>query len=112
VTGEIYAKFLPQFTELARDRLQRAYEACAQPDEPTLTAVARELHAIAGEAGLLGLAAIVPIARNAEEHAKRLRDGRAGEDHAGAFVGALDELRAALDALAALAAPGAPKPGA
>ncbi len=109
MTSELYAKFLPQFTELARDRVQRAYEASARPDEPTLTVVARELHTIAGEAGLLGLAAIVPIARNAEEHAKRLRDDRAGADQAGAFVGALDELRAALDALAAS---GAPKHGA
>ncbi len=100
--NELHAKFLPQFTELARDRMQRAYEASARPDEPTLTTVMRELHAIAGEAGLLGLASIVPVARNAEEHAKRLRDRRAGADvDAGAFVGALDELRTALEALGA-----------
>ena len=99
---ELYAKFLPQFAALARDRMQRAYEASAQPapDGPTMTNVMRDLHSIAGEAGLLGLASIVPIARNAEDHAKRLRDGHADAD-AGAFVGALDELKVAIDAVGA-----------
>jgi HPt (histidine-containing phosphotransfer) domain-containing protein len=99
---ELYAKFLPQFTELARDRMRRAYDAAARPDEPTLTAVMRDLHGIAGEAGLLGLARIVPVARNAEEHAKRLRDGR-GE--AEAFLVALRELGTALEAVGATGMP-------
>lgn len=103
---ELYAKFLPQFTELARGRVQRAYEACERPDAPTLTLVMRELHAIAGEAGLLGLASIVPIARNAEEQAKRLRDGHGGGvPDAAAFVGALDALSSALDAVGASSKP-------
>jgi chemotaxis protein histidine kinase CheA len=101
---ELYAKFLPQFAQLARDRMQRAYEASARPDAPTLTTVMRDLHSIAGEAGLLGLSSIVPIARNAEEHAKRLRDDRT-EAGAGAFVGALDELKTAIDALGAASKP-------
>jgi len=97
---ELYAKFLPQFLELARERMQRAYEAAARPDGPTLTTVMRDLHGIAGEAGLLGMAHLVPISRNAEEHAKRLRDAGPGAD-AGALVGALDELRAAIEAIGA-----------
>jgi HPt (histidine-containing phosphotransfer) domain-containing protein len=101
---ELYAKFLPQFTELARERMQRAYAAAAQPDGPTLTVVMRDLHAIAGEAGLLGLARLVPIARAAEEHAKRLRDGDPGTD-AGSFLGALNELGSALEALGASSKP-------
>jgi HPt (histidine-containing phosphotransfer) domain-containing protein len=101
---ELYKKFLPQFTDLARDRMRRAYEAAAKPDEPTLTAVMRDLHGIAGEAGLLGLARIVPVARNAEEHAKRLRDGR-GEVEVAAFRGALRELGAALESVGATGMP-------
>jgi two-component system chemotaxis sensor kinase CheA len=109
---ELYAKFLPQFTQLAKDRMQRAYEAFkdARPDAPTLTNVMRDLHSIAGEAGLLGLSALVPLARTAEEHAKKLRDGPATEAEAetGAFIGALDELMRALDAVGG----GKPKAGA
>ena len=103
---EIYAKFLPQFTELAKERMARAYKASATPDSASMAAVMRELHAIAGEAGLLGLSSIVPLARTAEEHAKRLRDGgpEAAAD-TGAFIGALDELSRALDAIAATRKP-------
>jgi HPt (histidine-containing phosphotransfer) domain-containing protein len=98
---ELYAKFLPQFRELARQRMARARSALtAQLDPPAMTAVMRELHGIAGEAGLLGLAEIVPIARAAEERAKQLRDGPAGAD-VGAFTQALDDLGNALDALGA-----------
>jgi HPt (histidine-containing phosphotransfer) domain-containing protein len=101
---ELYAKFLPQFTELARERMQRAHAAAAQPDVPALTVVMRDLHAIAGEAGLLGLARLVPIARAAEEQAKRLRDAHPGTD-AGSFIGALNELESALAALGAASKP-------
>ena len=96
---ELFAKFLPQFTELARDRMKRAYAAAASPpDEPTLTAVMRDLHGIAGEAGLLGLAQVVPVARSAEAHARMLRDGGC---EAAAFLGALRELGVALEAIGA-----------
>jgi HPt (histidine-containing phosphotransfer) domain-containing protein len=94
---ELHARFLPQFLALARERMRRARAAAARPDAPALTAVMRELHAIAGEAGLLGLTAIVPIARGAEEQAKHLRDGRPGAD-LGAFASALDDLGHAIDA--------------
>ena len=101
---ELYAKFVPQFLELARERMQRAYEAAAKPEGPALTVVIRDLHGIAGEAGLLGLAHLIPIARNAEEHAKRLRDAP-GADAASAFVGALNELGAALETVGASSKP-------
>jgi HPt (histidine-containing phosphotransfer) domain-containing protein len=103
---ELYAKFLPQFVELARQRMRRARDAAAHPDAPALTAVMRELHAIAGEAGLLGLASIVPIARGAEERAKQLRDGRDGADP-DAFASALDDLGHAIEAASA-SQPGPP----
>jgi HPt (histidine-containing phosphotransfer) domain-containing protein len=99
---DLYAKFLPQFTALARDRMQRAYEAAERPEGAALTAVMRDLHGIAGEAGLLGLAQIVPVARAAEDHAKRLRDGHSGAD---AFLTALNELGSALEAIAPPAKP-------
>jgi len=100
---ELYAKFLPQFVELARERLQRAAAVArtvAQQDEATLTAVVRDLHAIAGEAGLLGMVLLVPLARSAEDHAKRLRDRHAEAD-ATALLGALKELEQAVEVVSA-----------
>jgi HPt (histidine-containing phosphotransfer) domain-containing protein len=105
---DLFAKFLPQFTDLARERIQRAQEASAHPDATTMTAVMRELHSIAGEAGLLGVASLVPIARHAEEQAKRLRDHPDAAD-TGPFVGALDELRRAIDAVGASLKPAVDK---
>jgi HPt (histidine-containing phosphotransfer) domain-containing protein len=103
---ELYAKFLPQFLELARERMQRAYATAARPESAALTVVVRDLHGIAGEAGLLGLAKIVPLARSAEDQAKRLRDGGAGEGaDTKALVSALDELRGALESLGLPAKP-------
>lgn len=103
---ELYAKFLPQFLELARERMKRAYETAGQPEGAALTVMVRDLHGIAGEAGLLGLAPLVPLARRAEEQAKRLRDAGAspGAD-TGELVAALDALRAAIDALGPPAPP-------
>ena len=98
---ELYARFMPQFLALARERMQRAREAAARPaDGPPMTEIVRDLHSIAGEAGLLGLPHLVPLARSAEEQAKRLRDGPPDTDTAG-LVGALDELGAAIDAVGA-----------
>jgi HPt (histidine-containing phosphotransfer) domain-containing protein len=99
---ELYAKFVPQFIQLARERMQRAYATAARPDHAGLVTAMRDLHGIAGEGGLLGLAHIVPLARNAEEHAKEIRD--AGADPS-AFLGALDELRAEIDKIAATIKP-------
>jgi HPt (histidine-containing phosphotransfer) domain-containing protein len=103
---ELYAKFLPQFIQLARERMQRAYATAARPDHAGLVTAMRDLHGIAGEGGLLGLAHIVPLARDAEEQAKEMRDAGAGADaDSSAFLGALDQLRAEIDKIAATIKP-------
>jgi HPt (histidine-containing phosphotransfer) domain-containing protein len=102
---ELYAKFLPQFVQLARERMQRAYETAARPDNAGLVTAIRDLHGIAGEGGLLGLSHIVPLARNGEEAAKAVRDAGAAGADTSAFLAALDELRAAVDAIAATIKP-------
>lgn len=96
---ELYAKFLPQFLELARERMKRAYETIERPDHAALVVTVRDLHGIAGEAGLLGLSQIVPLARNGEELAKKLRDNAPGAD-LGDLIAALEELTRALDVVA------------
>jgi HPt (histidine-containing phosphotransfer) domain-containing protein len=60
----------------------------------------RELHALAGEAGLLGLRDLIPIARDCEHKAKALRTPHS-EGEAGALLAALHELGRMIDSLAA-----------
>lgn len=88
---ELYAKFLPPFLEQARERLVLARAAAARPEGPELGSVIRDLHSLAGEAGLLGLITVVPAARAAEDAAKRLRDSPPGAD-AAAFAEAVEAL--------------------
>ena len=99
---ELYARFLPQFVALARTRLATALAAVAAEDRPAATAVVRELHTLAGEAGLLGLARLVPLARDCEVKAKLWQ---AGHPEA-----SLDALTQALRALAQMIEELAPAP--
>jgi HPt (histidine-containing phosphotransfer) domain-containing protein len=92
---DLLATFLPRFTELATTRVLRSIETVKQRDHAGAATIARDLHAVAGEAGLLGLQTIVPLARASEEHAKRLRVSRTDED-AETLVASLDELQRAI----------------
>lgn len=101
---DLYEKFLPQFVELSRVRIERALETLAQPERTaehtTMTIVIRELHSITGEAGLLGLPHVMALARQTEELAKRLRDSGAAAD-ADALTGAIRDLKDALELVGA-----------
>jgi chemotaxis protein histidine kinase CheA len=93
---DLYAKFLPQFVQLARGRVDRSLELVARPDAAAMASVVRELHAIAGEAGLLAQGAIMALARKGEELAKKIRDSNADGDVA-ALAATLRELKDALE---------------
>lgn len=95
---DLLAAFMPRFKDLATTRLARSIEIAEQRDHANIAAIARDLHAVAGEAGLLGLAAIVPLARAGEEHAKRLRSSHSDAD-ADALVASLTELKRAIEAV-------------
>lgn len=97
---DLLASFMPRFKELATTRLARSIELAKRGDQDSTTAIARDMHAVAGEAGLLGLAAIVPLARAGEEHAKRLRTTRSAED-ASALLASLTELQRAIELVGA-----------
>lgn len=93
---DLLASFLPRFRELAATRLARSIELATAGDPDGAAAIAREMHAVAGEAGLLGLVAIVPLARAGEEHAKRLRTTRSAAD-ADTLLATLTELQRAIE---------------
>lgn len=73
---DLYAKFLPQFITLARSRIALAITTAKQGDPAGTKTLVRELHTLAGEAGLLGLSSVVPLARACELKAVALNSSR------------------------------------
>ena len=101
---ELSAKFLPQFLDLARSRVTTAIQAAIARDHLAATAIARNLHTLAGEAGLLGLHDVVPLARDGEQKAKSLGASRAEAD-AELLVDALRQLERVIESIGATHTP-------
>jgi len=78
--ADLNARFLPQFVKLARSRLIQARAAAAERDPTAASTAAGGMHQLAGEAGLLGLQDVVPLARDCELRAKSLLASRAEAD--------------------------------
>ncbi|HEU4732417.1 MAG TPA: Hpt domain-containing protein [Kofleriaceae bacterium] len=97
---DLYAKFLPQFVELARSRVGLAIKAAVERDLVAMAKVVRELHTLAGEAGLLGLHEVVPLARESELKAKALHAGR-GDAEVEPLVAGLRQLEHVIDSIGA-----------
>lgn len=97
---DLNARFLPQFLELARTRVTLALQAAASRDYVATTTIARHLHTLAGEAGLLGLHDIVPLARDSEQKVKSLGASRADAD-AELLVDALRQLERVIERIGA-----------
>jgi HPt (histidine-containing phosphotransfer) domain-containing protein len=93
---DLHAKFLPQFVKLARSRVAMAVKALAERDHAATPKIVRELHTLAGEAGLLGLHDVVPLAREGEHKAKALHMSRDDAD-ADALAAALHQLDHVID---------------
>jgi HPt (histidine-containing phosphotransfer) domain-containing protein len=82
--------FMARFAKISFERI-----AAARADDPDLGAVARELHSMAGEAGLLGVVEVMALARAAEQAAVELMASRTDE-HRQSFACALADLEIAL----------------
>ncbi|MDB4943305.1 MAG: hypothetical protein JWP97_2839 [Labilithrix sp.] len=96
---EIRRRFLPRFAELARERITRGVRIAQQsPRDQEALQLARDLHSLAGEAGLLGFGNLIKLARSAEEAATALHAERC-PDRSRALADALDDLGTALDAI-------------
>mgnify|MGYP001548316951 CR=1 FL=1 len=96
---DIEAMFLPRFAEAARTRLANATAATEKRDPAALAAVVRDMHSIAGEAGLLGLREVVPLALDGEARAKRLSTERS-DQAAAAMTETIRALEAIVEGLA------------
>src|SRR5262245_64174660 len=77
---DLHAKFLPQLLGLARTRLARALDVANRAEHDALPSTVRDLHALAGEAGLLGMTTLVPLARACEDKAKEMHVSRTDAD--------------------------------
>lgn len=97
---DLHAKFMPQFLELARSRVAAALKAATARDHLAATTTARNLHTLAGEAGLLGLHDVVPLAREGEQKAKSMGASRTDAD-AELLIDALHRLQQIIESIGA-----------
>ncbi|MDB4936303.1 MAG: hypothetical protein JWP87_3275 [Labilithrix sp.] len=73
---DVKRKFLPRFAALAKERIHHGLTVAAAVEGDNALDLARELHSMAGEAGLLGLGDLLALARNAEVAALQLHAAR------------------------------------
>ncbi len=92
---ELTARFLPRFAALARDRLARGMTVAVGRQRDQGSQLVHDMHAMAGEAGLLGLSAVMELARGAESSARQFAGGEADGD-AVALIDCLQRLETAL----------------
>lgn len=93
---DLQARFLPQFMMTAKLRVERVRDIATRRDHGALHAALRELHALVGEAGLLGLGGVLALARAAEAATHRAHGSRSDAD-VRALEAALDELATCLE---------------
>lgn len=89
----IARSFMARFADLSERRIARGRSAAA--DRGALKDIARELHSMAGEAGLLGVPEVMALARAAEQAALELARSGSGECHE-ALCCALTDLETAV----------------
>lgn len=97
---DIQTAFRDRFMAIARTRVAHVRAAATGESDSALATAVRELHSLAGEAGLLGFSQFVPVARQGEDCAKRMSSERsqASSDAMIAVVQDLERLLAELDA--------------
>lgn len=101
---DLLAKFLPKFVAVARASVAGAISSATQDDQATTMKIARELHTLAGDAGLLGLNQVVPLAKQCEQQARRLHASRADAE-VELFVAALRQLELVIEGIAPASPP-------
>jgi HPt (histidine-containing phosphotransfer) domain-containing protein len=94
---DLYAKFLPQFIALARQRIASSLTVATQGDGAHTKTIAHEMHTLGGEAGLLGLIKVVPLARECQQRAKLVHT----QVEFDALIAVLRELEQVIDGLEA-----------
>ena len=86
--------FVVRFTELSITRIRNG-RSSIEKEGSDLDGIARELHSMAGEAGLLGMTEVMAFARAAEQATFALASSPSA-DRREAMVAALDDVETAL----------------
>jgi len=97
---DLFAKFFPPFLAGTRPRVEGALTGAERRETATIAKSVRELHTLAGEAGLLGLRDVLPLARDCEKKAKNFLASHAEAD-AESLVEALRQLKQVIEGIAA-----------
>jgi len=97
MTDQLRARFLRPFLEMSRQRIGRC-QALIRQSRPDPGAAAKEMHAMAGEAALIGFEDVARLAREVEATARTWAGGDATGSTTITLI--LAALEAALDALA------------
>ena len=92
-------RFAERLVQVGRDRLDRCAGAVSAVDSFVWTGLAADLHALAGEAAMMGLVAIGDLARKAEDEARAAAAQGVLEEHRDAMSARIAQLRASLDEL-------------
>lgn len=98
VVDDLLERFLPRFRTLAMERLVKATAVATERDFPGIAGAAGDLHAIAGESGLLGLSQIAAAARVAEDLGRACGVSHAVAD-VEAFLAAVTTITSLIEAL-------------
>jgi CheY-like chemotaxis protein/HPt (histidine-containing phosphotransfer) domain-containing protein len=98
VIAGLNERFQARFVETARGRIRSAPDGVASSSPDGIASAAGQLHSLAGEAGVLGYAGIVEVARRCE---KSLRDLHGSPAAATGCARLLRDLLRAVEALAA-----------
>lgn len=93
--ADLQRKFFPRFAKSAKERILEGVRTAKHLEGDGALLLARQMHSLAGEAGLLGLGDLVVIARAAEEAATQLHADPTDSRREG-VVAALSELESAL----------------
>lgn len=93
--ADLQRKFFPRFAKSAKERIAEGFRTAKNVEGDGALHLARHMHSLAGEAGLLGLGDLVVIARAAEEAATQLH-ADTSEARRDGLVAALTELEGAL----------------
>lgn len=90
-------RFAVRLVQVGRERLDRCASAVSAADSYVWIHLAADLHALAGEAAMMGLVAIGDLARKAEDECRAAAAQGVLDEHRVAMQARIAQLRASLD---------------
>lgn len=102
MNADLWQKFGARFIGSARARVARARPAIDTRSREGVSTIVTEMHALSGEASMIGVPKIAQLAKSLEAAAKRWNAAQTKEEIAGGIASCVDGLRdlsAAVDAL-------------